>query len=201
MKLYIIPGACSLAVHIVLEELGFDYECHVVDRATGMIEDGTDYAGINPGGYVPALVLDDGQVLTEGPVINQYLADLKPEFNLLPPVGSVERLQVQMRLGFISTELHKTFSPIFQGAPEEWRLKMVQKLEKRFAQVEWILFEQRWLVGDSLTIADIYLFVTLAWGRKLQLSCIDTPALNRYFELIRSRGAVQRAMKAEGLLG
>lgn len=199
MKLYYFPGACSLAVHIVLEETGLAYEAQAVDRASRKTAAGEVLDAVNPKGYVPALVLDDGEVLTEGPVINQYLADLVPHRQLAPAPGSRERLRLQIWLNFIGTELHKSFSPLFQGAPEEWKQVMRQKIDTRFEYVERQLQGRRWLTGETFSVADAYLFVMLLWARHLKLPLDCYANLTAYAARVGDRASVRAALNAEGL--
>ena len=155
MKLYYSPGACSLSSHIVLNEGGFSFETEKVDLATKKTESGGDYTAINPNGYVPALVLEDGEVLTEGAAIIQYLADRVPEKKLTPPADTMERYRLQEWLNFISTELHKAFAPLFNpNAPEEWKTQMKDLLARRFDYVSKKLDGKQYLMGDTFTSAD-----------------------------------------------
>lgn len=198
MKLYFLPGACSLAVHIVLEETGLPYEAHAVSRATRTTASGESLDQITSKDYVPVLVLEDGEVLTEGPVINQYLADLVPEKRLMPPPGTRERLRLQMWLNFISTELHKSFSPLFQGAPEEWKEVMRQRINKRLGDVDQALQDRPWLGGEDFSVADAYLFVILTWARHLKLPTEHFQNLAAFTQRISQRPSVQAALKGEG---
>jgi glutathione S-transferase len=160
MKLYYSPGACSLSPRIVLEEGIFSYETERVDLTSGKTETGADYRTINPNGYVPALLLDDGQVLTEGPAIVQYLADRAPETRLAPPVGSMERYRLMEWLNFISTELHKSFGTLFNPqAPEAWKDLVKTQLARRFDYVNSRLDGKVWLMGDDFTVADMPIFL------------------------------------------
>lgn len=199
MKLYYSPGACSQSPHIVLCELGLPHELEQVDFRTHTTASGKDYRDVNPNGYVPALELEDGQVLTEGAAIVQYLAEQKPEAGLLPPAGSVDRARVFQWLTFTSSELHKSFSVLFNPASaEEWKAQARKMLEKRLAYVERALSSHEYLVGDRFTVADAYLFVVLGWAEMMQ---IDTgPAVQAYRQRISARPAVQQALQAEGIL-
>ncbi|MFA7525759.1 MAG: glutathione transferase GstA, partial [Acidithiobacillus sp.] len=159
MKLYYSPGACSLSPHIILNEGGFSFDKERVDLASKKTETGADYVAINPDGYVPALLLDDGQVLTEGPAIIQYLADRVPEKKLAPPLGTLERYRLMQWLNFISTELHKGFSPLFNPqAPEEWKAVAAAQLGRRLSTVSRQLEGKDWLLGEGFSVADAYLF-------------------------------------------
>jgi glutathione S-transferase len=204
MKLYFSPGACSLSPHIVLREAGLAFELEQVDTRTHTLKaSGADYHAVNPKGYVPALVLDDGQLLTEGPAIVQYLADLKPEAGLAPKNGTFERVRLQERLNFISTELHKGFSPLFNAkAPEEWKVLVKETLAKRFALVAEKLesTKQPFVMGDRFTVADAYLFTVTSWSKYVSFDLTPWPVIGQYLERIASRPAVQAALKAEGLL-
>lgn len=200
MKLYYTPGTCSLSPHIVLNEGGFSFETEKVDLATKKTESGGDYTAINPNGYVPALVLKDGQVLTEGSAIIQYLADRVPEKKLAPPADTMERYRLQEWLNFISTELHKAFAPLFNpNAPEEWKKQMKELLARRFDYVSSKLDDKQYLMGDSFTLADAYLFTVLGWGKWVAVDLSPWPVLTRYLERIAARPAVHATLKAEGL--
>ena len=200
MKLFIKPGACSLSPHIVLEELGLPYETEVVDLARKTTAAGQDFLAINPKGYVPALQLDSGELLTEGPAIVQYLADLAPEKQLAPANGSVARYQLQSWLTFIGTEVHKSFSPFFNPkAPQEWKDIARANLERRLAYVAQQLEGKDYLLGNEFTVADAYLFTVLNWSRFIQLDLGAWPALVAYQARVAARPAVQAALKAEGL--
>lgn len=202
MKLYYAPGACSLAPHIVLEEGGFTYESEAIDlRGNRMTSSGKDFSEINPKGYVPTLVLDDGQVLTEGPAINQYLADRVSEKKLAPPNGSMERYRLQEWLTFLGTELHKSFSPLFNpAASDDWKKASMETLDRRLTYIAQQLGSKQFLVGDNFTIADAYLFTILGWGQYVGLDIGKWPALKEYHGRIFMRPAVQATLKAEGLI-
>lgn len=202
MKLYYAPGACSLAPHIVLEEGGFTYESEAIDlRGNRTTSSGKDFSEINPKGYVPTLVLDDGQVLTEGPAINQYLADRVPEKKLAPPNGSIERYRLQEWLTFLGTELHKSFSPLFNpAASDDWKKASMETLDRRLTYIAQQLGSKQFLVGDNFTIADAYLFTILGWGQYVGLDIGKWPALKEYHGRIFMRPAVQATLKAEGLI-
>ncbi|ACH84426.1 MULTISPECIES: glutathione transferase GstA [Acidithiobacillus] len=201
MKLYYSPGACSLSPHIILNEGGFSFDRERVDLASKKTETGADYAAINPDGYVPALLLDDGQVLTEGPAIIQYLADRVPEKKLAPPLGTLERYRLMQWLNFISTELHKGFSPLFHPqAPKEWKTVVAAQLGRRLSTVSRQLEGKDWLLGEGFTVADAYLFTVLGWGRHVGIDVEQWPVLQAYQGRVSTRPAVQSALKAEGLL-
>lgn len=202
MKLYYTTGACSLASHIVLREAGFDFEMEKVDLSTHKTESGADYYAINPKGYVPALVLDDGQVLTEGGAIVQYLADLKPEAHLAPPPRTLERARMQEQLIFIAAELHKAYGPLFvPSASEEAKATARNNVARRLDHVERQFSDGRpYLLGQQLSVADIYLFVVAGWAEKMGISLNRWPKLAAFLDRIGSRPAVRAALQAEGLL-
>ena len=201
MKLFLKPGACSLCPHIVLEELGLPYETEAVDLRSKQTASGQDYWAINPKGYVPALLLDGGALLTEVPAIVQYLADLAPERKLAPVNGSLERYQLQSWLGFIGTELHKSFSPFFNpAAPQEWKDSARANLERRLTYVEAGLADRDHLLGDEFTVADAYLFTVLRWLAFVTIDLVRWPRLQAYQARVAARPAVQAALQSEGLL-
>lgn len=200
MKLYFSPGACSLAPHIVAHELGLAIETEKVDGKAKKTASGADFWAINPKGYVPALALDDGQILTEGPVISQYLADQKPGSGLVPANGTLERYRLQELLGYINSEIHKTYSPLFNPATsDETRNERKEYLKKRYAYLEGILGKSDYLTGDTFTIADAYLFTVTNWAGFVKLDISGFPALSAFQARVAARPAVQAAMKAEGL--
>ena len=201
MKLFLKPGACSLASHIVLEELGRPYETEAVDLAKKVTASGADFWAINPKGYVPALLLDDGDLLTEGPAILQYLADQAPELNLAPANGSKARYQLQSWLTFIGTEVHKNFSPFFNPAatPEMKELARAN-LQRRLGYVNDQLAGRDFLMGDTFSVADAYLFTVVGWAKFVQLDLSAWPHLIAFQGRVAARPATQRALKAEGLI-
>jgi len=202
MKLYYAPGACSLSPHIVLREAGFDITLEKVNLRTKEMESGGDFLAINPKGYVPALELDGGEILTEGPAIIQYVADLVPEKKLVPPAGTLARARVQEWLNFIGTELHKSFSPLFNPATSDDAKAAARALiDRRLAFTASALDAQPYLTGDSFTVADAYLFTVLSWTGFVKVDITPWPSLGAYFERIKARPAVQAAMAAEGLTG
>lgn len=198
MKLYYAPGACSLSPHIVAEEAGVPVDLVKVDLKAHTLEDGSDYHKINPKGAVPALVLDSGELLTEGPAIVQYIADRNPASGLAPECGTLARYHLQEWLTFINGEIHKTFGPLFHGAAGDERKKTVETIEKKFAFVEKTLTNQQFLLGDAFTAADAYFFVMLTWAKKMHISI--SPTLTEFFDRIAARPKVQTAMKQEGLI-
>ena len=201
MKLFLKPGACSLASHIVLEELGRPYETEAVDLANKVTASGADFWAINPKGYVPALLLDDGDLLTEGPAILLYLADLAPELNLAPANGSKARYQLQSWLAFVGTEVHKNFSPFFNPAatPEMKELARAN-LQRRLGYVNDQLADRDFLMGDTFSVADAYLFTVVGWAKFVQLDLSAWPHLIAFQGRVAARPATQRALKAEGLI-
>lgn len=200
MKLFLKPGACSLASHIVLEELGRPYETEAVDLAKKVTASGADFWAINPKGYVPALLLDDGDLLTEGPAILQYLADQVPELNLAPANGSKARYQLQSWLAFIGTEVHKNFTPFFNpvATPEMKELARAN-LQRRLGYVNDQLAGRDFLMGDTFSVADAYLFTVVGWAKFVQLDLSAWPHLIAFQGRVAARPATQRALKAEGL--
>lgn len=201
MKLYFSPGACSLSPHIVLCELELPHELMKVDLATHTTADGKDFNTINPKGYVPALLIDGGQLLTEGPAIVQYLADQNPGKGLLPPAGSLERARVQEWLTFIGTELHKNFSPLFNpAASADWKAAARTNIERRLSFAEKALTGQDYLTGSNFSVADAYLFTVINWTRFLQIDLAPWPALAAFHQRVLNRPAVQEALRTEGLL-
>lgn len=200
MKLFLKPGACSLSPHIVLEELGLKYETDVVDLKAKKTASGADYLAVNPKGYVPALQLDNGTVLTEGPAIVQYLADLKPETKLAPANGTLERYQLQSWLTFIGTELHKTFTPMFTAtASQDWKDAARANLERRLAWVNEQLAGRNYLMGADFTVADAYMFTVVGWTKFVKIDISALTNLVAYQTRVAARPAVLATLKAEGL--
>jgi glutathione S-transferase len=200
MKLYYSPGACSLSPHIVACEAELPLELIKVDLQSKQTETGEDFRQINPSGYVPALLLNDGKILTEGPAIVQYLADHVPNKKLAPQAGTFERYQLQQWLNFISTEIHKNFSPLFDpSAPQAVNDSAIEKLVVRLGTVAAQLSKQPFLLNEDFSVADAYLFVTLSWGSHVGINIAKWPELTRYFEKISARPAVQQALREEGL--
>jgi glutathione S-transferase len=201
MKLYYSPGACSLSPHIVLAESGLPFDLEKVDLSAKKTERGADYWTINPKGYVPALELDDGQVLTEGPAIVQYLADLALQKKLAPPAGTMERYRLQEWLNFISTELHKGFSPLFNPrASDDWKSAARELLGKRIGIVAKQLEGRSYLTGEVFTVADAYLFTILRWAVRVKLDMSPWPVLADYLKRVAARPAVRDVLLAEGLI-
>lgn len=197
MKLYYSPGACSLSPHIVAIEAGIPLELVRVDIKTHKTETGEDFYKINPKGYVPALILDDGQMLTEGPAVVQYIADLKPESGLAPAHGTFDRYRLYEWLTFINSEVHKTFEPLFADTPEGVKVQARAMLEKRFAFIDAALASRPFLLGERFGAADSYLFVMLTWARHMKLTVPGN--LHPFFDKVSKRPAVHQALKEEGL--
>lgn len=200
MKLFYMPGACSLAPHILARELGLPVELEKVDTKAQKTEAGTDYRTVNPKGYVPALRLDDGQVLTEVPVVLQYLADRKPEAGLVPPPGTPERYRAMEWLSYVTSEMHKTVGSLFDKTmPAEWRDRTKARIGERLDFLAKELSSRSYLAGERFTAPDAYLFVVLSWSRWVDLDLSRWPALQQYLARIAARPAVQTALKEEGL--
>jgi glutathione S-transferase len=201
MKLYFSTGACSLSPHIVLREAGIPFELERVNLASKKTASGGDYLEVNPKGYVPALRFDNGDVLTEGPAIVQYLADSVPEKQLAPAAGSMERYRLVEWLNFISTELHKTFSPLFNPkAPEETKQAARDIIAARLDIVEKQLQDKDYLNGNHFSVADAYLFTVLTWARPMKFDLGRWPAVQAYMQRVAERPSVREAMEAEGLI-
>jgi len=198
MKLYFSPGACSLSPHIVLREAGLPFQLEKVDLKAHKTAGGADFYAVNPKGYVPALQLDDGQVLTEGAAIVQYIADRKPESKLAPAAGTMDRYRIQEWLTFISTELHKAHSPLFKATtPDETKLAQKDLIGRRLDFVAKHLDGKQYLMGDVFTAADAYLFTILRWSKGVNVDLGKWPTLPPYIDRISARPAVAAAMEAE----
>lgn len=201
MKLYYAPGACSLASHIALHETGLPFEIDKLNVPDKKTADGADFMQINPKGYVPAIRLDDGSILTEGVAVLQYIADQKPDSALAPKAGTLERYRLQEWLNFIATEIHKSFSPLFsKSASDGVKNHMRNLLAKRLGYVETQLANKPYLMGEGFTVADAYMFVVLNWSGHVGFDLGQFPAINKYMARIAARPSVQAAMKAEGLI-
>lgn len=201
MKLYYAPGACSLSPHIALCETGLDFEIERVDLQTKKTETGKDFFTISENGYVPALEIEPGVVLTEGPAIVQYIADLVPTKKLAPTNGTIDRYRLQSWLGFINSELHKSFGPLFTPTATADSKKMaLDNLHQRFAIVDKRLANHDYLLGSHFSVADAYLFVVGSWTGHVGIDLKTWPALAAHSARVAGRPAVQAAMKAEGLL-
>ncbi len=202
MKLYYVPGTCSLASHIVSKEIGLDIQMDKVDFESKDTESGENLRALNSKGYVPMLKLDDGSMLTEGVAILQYLADQAPESGVAPKAGTMERYRLQEWLTFISTEIHKGLVPLFNPhIAEADRGFVVDKVKMRFGYAQDAVKDGGFLMGDTFTVADAYILVLLRWTDMLKVDISDQPDLVAYRERLEARPAVQAALKAEGLLG
>jgi len=199
MKLYFSPGACSFSPHLALREAGIDFELVKVDlKSHTLVSDGSDFRRINPKGYVPVLELDNGKRLSEGPAIVQYIADLKPDAGLAPKAGSFERYQLQEWLGFINSEIHKNFSPLFNpNTSEEAKANTRQNLGNRLTYVSEQLGTNDFLMGSQFTVADGYLFTVLNWSQWTGIDLSQWPTLVAFQERIGKRPSVQEARAAE----
>lgn len=201
MKLYFAPGACSLSPHIALREAGLPFTLEQVDIFTGKTAGGEDFAAINPKGYVPALKLEDGSVLTEGAAIVQYIADLAPSVGLAPLPATLERARLQEWLNFLASELHKAFSPLFRpGTSEAGRQEARAAIARRLGHIETELADGRsYLLGDAFSVADIYLFVIAGWAEGKDIPLSTWPRLTALLERVASRNSVREALNAERL--
>ena len=201
MKLYYSPGACSLSPHIALHESGLAHEAIAAPTKTHKLPDGSDYYKVNPLGYVPYLVLDDGTALREGPAIVQYIADQVPEKKLAPSNGTMARYQLQSWLNFVGTELHKGFSPLFNPAmPDAAKTIAKERLAGRLKWLDGELAGKTYLMGEDFTVADGYLFVVTNWAKPMAIDLSPYPNLVAYRQRVAARPAVQAAMKHEGLM-
>ncbi|MEP6883897.1 MAG: glutathione transferase GstA [Gammaproteobacteria bacterium] len=201
MKLYYSKGACSLSPHIVLLEAGLPYTLEKVDMGSKKTESGVDYLTVNNKGSVPALQLDDGKILTEGPAVVQYLADLKPDSGLAPRAGTFERYQLMEILNYITSEVHKGFSPLFNPASSaEIKTAAKAALDKRFDWLSAFLGNNTYLLGNTFTVADAYLFTVLSWTAHVGIDLGKWPVLTAYHSRIAQRPKVQQALREEGLL-
>lgn len=199
MKLYYYPGACSLAPHIILREAKYKFDLDKVDLAAKKTESGEDYLAVNPKGYVPALKLDDGTVLTEVGVIIQYLADQKPRRRLAPKPKTPERYKLMEWINFTASEIHKGLGDFFSPKmTPEWREARLERLGQRFDFLEKALGSQQYLMGE-FSIADAYLFTVLNWTNLHQIDVSNWPNVRAFMARIAERPAVKKAMKAEGL--
>ncbi|RJG12380.1 glutathione transferase GstA [Pseudomonas cavernicola] len=200
MKLYYSPGACSLAPHIVLHESGLPFSLERVDLETHKTETGADYYGINPKGYVPTLELDNGERLTEGPVITQYISDKAGNTELMPAAGSQARYRVMEWQCYLNSEVHQSFAPLFDPTFDAAsKAIFISRLQKKFGWVSAQLRGKQYLTGNSFTAADAYLFVLSGWAPYLKFELPNTEELQGYLQRIAARPAVQKAMKTEGL--
>ncbi len=201
MKLYYSPGACSLSPHIALLESGLKADLVKVDLKSHKLDGGDDYYGVHVKGYVPLLELDNGERLSEGPAIVQYIADRSPASGLAPAAGTMERYRLQEWLNFITSELHKSFSPLFDAnAPDEWKTTVKARLAKRFDWLSQQLEAKDYLMGKTFTVADGYLFTVLNWTKWVGIDLARWPVLSAYVARVAARPKVHEAMKAEGLV-
>ncbi len=200
LKLFYTPGVCSLAPHIVLKEAGLAFEAVKIDLKAKTTDGGADYKKTNPLGYVPALALDDGTILTEGPAIMQYIADKAPDKKLAPANGTLDRYKMQSWLNFLSSELHKGFSPLFHPAmPEEAKTIARERLVTRFAHLEAHFAKHDYLMGSAFSLPDAYCFTVLRWTVPVKIDLAPYPNLQAFMKRMEMRPGVQAAMKAEGL--
>lgn len=198
MKLYFAPGTCSLSPHIVMQELGLTYDLVRVNNRTKRTSEGSDFLAVNPKGYVAALQLDNGEVLTEGPAIVQYLADLKPKAGLAPPNGTLERVRLQEWLNFITSEIHSGSAPLFnKELPETVQDIFKARLFKRFDFIQSALERHDYLTGDAFTVADAYLFTVLGWMRGFSIDLDRWPNIAAYLQRIADRPSVALAHARE----
>lgn len=201
MKLYFSPGACSLSPHIVLREAGLAFTPVKVNLKAHQVDGGGDFYAVNPKGYVPVLELDDGTLLTEGPAIVQYIADQAPAAKLAPANGTIARYQLQEWLNFISTELHKQYSPLFDpSTPDEVKTKQREKLAKRYEWIAQQLGDKDYLTGSTFSVADAYLFTVTNWAKSTGIDLSHAPKLLEFQKRVAARPHVQEALKAEGLV-
>jgi len=201
MKLYYSPSACSLSPHIALREAGLAFEPVLASTKSHQLQDGTDYYSINPLGYVPMLELDDGTRLREGPAIVQYIADLVPTKNLAPANGTLPRYRLQEWLTFIGTEIHRSFTPLFNAAmPEEGKKIYRDRIASRFKWLDAELKGKDYLMGDNFSVADGYLFAVSRWAKPMGIDLSQYPNLAAHHERVAARPAVREAMQFEGLL-
>jgi glutathione S-transferase len=200
MKLYYTPGACSLSPHIALREAGLAFELEQVDLGSKRTKSGADYKAVNAKGSVPALQLDDGQVLTEGSAVVQYIADRAPAKKLAPPAGAIDRYRLQEWLNYVASEVHKGFSPLFNPkASEEWKQVVKDALAAKFDFLSKKLDGHTYLMGDGYSVADGYLFTILTWAKPMGIDLAKWPVLKAYSDRVAKRPAVQAALQAEGL--
>jgi glutathione S-transferase len=201
MKLYYTPGTCSLSPHIILRETGTPFELIKTDIRGKTVDGGGDFRSINPNGYVPALALHDGTLITEGPAIVQYIADKAGATELAPDNGTLARTKVQSWLNFVSSELHKTFAPLFNAQmPEEAKELFREKLRERFAFLDKHFASNDYLMGTAFTLPDAYLYAVLRWGKSMKVDPAAFANVKAFFDRVEARPAVQAALKAEGLV-
>lgn len=199
MKLYYAPGACSLAAHIVADEADLRLQLEKVDLKSHTTENGQDYYSVNPKGYVPAIQLDDGSMLTENIAVLSYLADKMAHKLHTPAPGAMEHYHLEEWLGFITSELHKSFAPLFHDAPDEAKREAKEKILQRLAYVDKQLADKDFLMVGRFTVADAYLYVMLTWAKKMKLDLSRYGNLTAFFALMSRRDSVKRALREEGL--
>jgi glutathione S-transferase len=200
MKLYFSPGTCSLSPHIILREIGHKFDLAKVDLGSKKTDKGEDYTKINPKGYVPALEIEEGEVLTEGPAIVQYLADNAKATDILPAHGTIERYRAMEWLNFITSEIHKGFGSLFgKTLNDEARKAVIDRLSSRFAYLDHHLAKSKYLLGDAFSVADAYLWTCLRWAKGLGIDLARWTHLSDYVKRIGERPSVREAMQAEGL--
>ncbi len=201
MKLYYATAACSLSPHIVLCEAGVKFDLERVDLHTHRTDAGVDFSTINPKGYVPALLLDNGELLTEGPAIVQYIADQNPQAKLAPANGTLERARLQELLNFISTEVHKQFPPLFTpGTSDDVKNAAIERIKSRLALLEKQLADGRaYLLGEQFSVADAYLFTVVNWTYFLKVSIVEFPHVVAFHQRVASRDKVKQALREEGI--
>ena len=196
MKLYYSPGACSHAPHILLREAGLNFSLEKVDLGARKTESGADFTQINPNGYVPALQLDNGEVITEGPAIDQYIADQVPAKGLAPANGTPARYKMQSWLNFVSTELHKQFGPLFaKTTPDEYKKVLIDKIKGRFDTINAHLAKNSFLMGDSFTAPDAYLYTVVGWAKYFDIGLDKWPALKSFMDRVAARPSAQAAFR------
>lgn len=201
MKLYFAPGVCSLSPHIALREAGLPFDLVKVDLRAKKLSDGSDFYALNPKGYVPALQLDDGTMLTEGAAMVQYIADQAPASKLAPAAGTMDRYRLMEMLTYISSELHKSFSPLFKpNCPDEWKAVVREQIATRLKPLNEQLAKQSFLMGETFTVADGYLFTILGWAGLVNVDLSAFPHLQAFTQRVAQRPHVHDAMVAEGLI-
>jgi glutathione S-transferase len=201
MKLYYSPGACSLSPHIIAREAGLPVEIEKIDNKAKKTASGGDFWQVNPKGQVPVLELDDGERLTEGPAIVQYLADQAPASKLVPAAGTKERYKVLEWLNFVTSEIHKNFTPLFKpNTPDDYKPIAKENLGQRFAYVDKNLAGRKYLTGDQFTVADAYLFTVLRWAAVQHIDLAQYPNITAFMTRVGERPKVHEAMKEEGLV-
>lgn len=201
MKLYYSPGACSLAPHIVLRESGMDYSLEKTDLSAHRTAQGTDFYAVNSRGQVPVLELDDGARLTEGPIIAQYIADKANNTDLMPAAGTMARYRVMEWQNYVTAELHKSYTPLFNpDLNDDGKRVIAENLKKKYRWLSSKLEGRQYLTGDTFTAADAYLFTVSGWAPQVNLDLSDLPLLQQYLKRVAARPAVQAALRAEGVM-